>query len=116
MIQLKRVYEPKSKHDGLRVLVERLWPRGVRKDEAEIDLWMKDLAPSKELRQWFGHDPEKWDEFCRRYHAELAERGDVLELLKSRVKEGQVTFVYASRDQRHNSAIALKQYLEDVLP
>lgn len=112
MIRLKRAYDAPARADGLRILVERLWPRGVRKDQAAIDLWLKDLAPSTELRQWFQHDPAKWAEFRRKYWAELQRRGDLLALLKRRTEEGPVTFVYAASDERHNSALALKEYLE----
>lgn len=112
MIKLKRAYETPAKQDGLRILVERLWPRGVNKVDAEIDLWLKDLAPSSELRKWFGHDPQKWDEFKRRYFSELKVKGDLLTLLKHRCHEDAVTFVYAAKNERHNSARALKEYLE----
>jgi uncharacterized protein YeaO (DUF488 family) len=112
MIQLKRVYEKPSRRDGLRILVERLWPRGVGKDTAAVDLWLKDLAPSAALRKWFGHEPDKWDEFRRRYRSELQRRGDLLTLLKHRVTEGPVTFVYAASDEEHNSAAVLKAFLE----
>lgn len=115
MIRLKRAYEEPSRRDGLRILVERLWPRGVSKEQAAVDLWLKDLAPSTQLRKWFGHDPAKWDEFRERYWAELAEKGDLLPLLKHRTTEGAVTFVFAARDQEHNSALALKQFLEQRL-
>lgn len=114
MIRLKRAYLAPAKADGLRILVERLWPRGVRKDQAAIDLWLKDLAPSTELRQWFGHDPDKWDEFQQRYQAELKERGDLLLLLKHRSTEGTVTFVYAAREEKRNSAVVLKEFLERI--
>jgi len=112
MIRLKRVYEEHSKQDGLRILVERLWPRGVSKAKAAIDLWLKDLAPSTELRTWFHHDPERWNEFRKRYEAELNEKGDLLTLLKHRTTEGTVTFVYAASDEERNSAVVLKGYLE----
>lgn len=112
MIQLKRVYEEPSKQDGLRILVERLWPRGMSKAKAAIDLWLKDLAPSTELRTWFHHDPERWNEFRTRYEAELSEKGDLLTLLKHRTTEGMVTFVYAASDEERNSAIVLKEYLD----
>jgi uncharacterized protein YeaO (DUF488 family) len=115
MIRLKRAYDASSKQDGLRILVERLWPRGVSKENAAIDLWLKDLAPSTELRKWFGHDPEKWDEFRKRYWAELGEKGDLLMLLKHRVTEGNVTFVFAAKDEERNSAVALKEYLEEKM-
>ena len=113
MILLKRAYDEPSKRDGLRILVERLWPRGVSKDRAAIDLWLKDLAPSTELRKWFSHDPEKWDEFRQRYWSELEQKRDLLVLLKHRTTEGTVTFVYAAHDEERNSAVALKEYLEE---
>lgn len=112
MIQLKRVYDAPAKQDGVRILVERLWPRGLSKAKAAVDLWLKDIAPSPELRTWYGHEVAKWAEFRKRYRAELAEKGDVLTLLKHRVKLGPVTFVYAAHDEQHNSAVVLKEYLE----
>lgn len=115
MIRLKRAYDEPSKQDGLRIHVERLWPRGVSKEKAAVDLWLKDLAPSTELRKWFGHDPEKWDEFRKRYWSELSEKGDLLTLLKYRTTEGNVTFVFAASDVERNSAVALKEYLEKKL-
>ena len=114
MIQLKRAYDEPSKRDGLRILIERLWPRGVSKDRAAIDLWLKDLAPSTELRKWFSHDSEKWGEFRQRYWSELEQRGDLLVLLKHRTTEGTVTFVYAAHDEERNSALALKEFLEKL--
>jgi uncharacterized protein YeaO (DUF488 family) len=112
MINLKRAYQPAAKTDGERILVERLWPRGVSKDRAKIDLWLKDAAPSTELRKWFGHDPEKWQQFRRRYAAELKEKVDVIKMLKQKAKKGRVTFVYAAHDEEHNGALALKEFLE----
>lgn len=112
MIKLKRAYDEPAKRDGLRILVERLWPRGVSKEKAAVDLWLKDLAPSTELRKWFSHDPEKWNEFRKRYRAELGKVGDLLVLLKHRTTEGPVTFVYAAHDEERNSAVVLKEYLE----
>jgi uncharacterized protein YeaO (DUF488 family) len=111
-IRLKRAYEPPSAGDGLRILVERLWPRGVSKEEAAIDLWLKEIAPSTGLRKWYGHEPERWEEFRRRYRAEIEDKGGALSDLKRRLKEGPVTFVYAAKDELHNSAIVLKEYLE----
>src|SRR4051812_17649847 len=111
-IRLKRVYEPPSQEDGLRILVERLWPRGISKGEAAIDLWLKGIAPSTELRKWFRHEPAKWDEFRRRYRAELDQNSDLLDDLKQKIRSGPVTFVYAARDESHNSAIVLREYLE----
>jgi uncharacterized protein YeaO (DUF488 family) len=116
MIHLKRAYDQPTPADGFRVLVERLWPRGLRKEAAALDLWLKDVAPSPELRQWFGHDPARWEEFCRRYWAELADRPAAVGLLKARLRQGQVTLVYGSRDQEHNAAVALKQFLESRAP
>lgn len=115
MMYLKRAYEEPAKQDGLRILVERLWPRGVSKQKAAVDLWLKDLAPSTELRKWFNHDPEKWNEFRKRYWSELSEKGDLLTLLKHRTAEGNVTFVFAASDEERNSAVALKEYLEEKL-
>ena len=112
MIMLKRAYEPASKDGGLRVLVERLWPRGVSKQKAQIDLWLKDLAPSTELRKWYGHDPSRWPQFRKRYRAELKGQGDVLALLRYVTEERTVTFVYAASDEERNSAVALQEFLE----
>jgi len=114
MIKLKRVYEKPSKEDGLRVLVERLWPRGFTKERASVDLWLKDIAPSTELRKWFGHDPAKWEQFCKRYRVELEQRKEAVNLLKQKSEEGTITLVYAARDEKHNSAIALKEILEQT--
>jgi uncharacterized protein YeaO (DUF488 family) len=112
MIKLKRAYEQASKEDGLRILVERLWPRGVSKEKAAIELWLKALAPSAELRQWYGHDPAKWPQFRKRYCTELQNQGDLLALLKYIGHEQTVTFVYAASDEERNSALALKEFLE----
>ena len=112
MIKVKRAYEAASKDDGLRILVERLWPRGVSKPKAQIDLWLKDLAPSTELRKWYGHDPARWPQFRKRYRAELDGQGDVLALLRYVTEERTVTFVYAASDEERNSAVALKELLE----
>lgn len=111
-IRLKRAYEEPSKDDGTRILVERLWPRGVSKEEAAINLWLKEVAPSAELRKWYGHDPDKWEEFRRRYRAELDDRREMLDDLKRRLKEGPVTFIFAAKDEEHNSAVVLREYLE----
>jgi uncharacterized protein YeaO (DUF488 family) len=111
MIRLKRVYEKPSKEDGVRILVERLWPRGLTKAKARIDLWLKEIAPSDGLRKWFGHDPAKWEDFLKRYEAELKKKKEPLDQLRQRINEGSVTFVYAARDEEHNSAVALKRFL-----
>jgi uncharacterized protein YeaO (DUF488 family) len=111
-IKLKRVYEAPSRADGLRILVERLWPRGLTKERAQIDLWLRDVSPSPALRKWFHHDPARWAEFQSRYRQELRDAGDVLVLLRHRASEGPVTFVYAASDPEHNSALILKEFLE----
>jgi uncharacterized protein YeaO (DUF488 family) len=111
-IRLKRANEEPSKDDGTRILVERLWPRGVSKEKAAIDLWLKEVAPSTELRKWYGHEPDRWEEFRRRYRAELDGKREVLDDLKRRLEEGPLTFVFAARDEEHNSALLLKEYLE----
>jgi uncharacterized protein YeaO (DUF488 family) len=112
MIQLKRAYETASKDDGLRILVERLWPRGISQEKAAINLWLKALAPSTELRQWYGHDPARWPQFRKRYWTELKDQGDLLALLKYVTEERTVTFVYAASAEERNSAVALKELLE----
>jgi uncharacterized protein YeaO (DUF488 family) len=112
MIHLKRAYEEPSKTDGLRVLVERLWPRGLTKERAAVDLWLKEVAPSPELRKWFGHDPARWEGFQERYRRELGEKADAVRLLKQKAKEGPVTLVYAARDEEHNGALVLKRFLQ----
>jgi len=110
-IKLKRAYEKPAKSDGFRILVERLWPRGVSKEKANIDLWMKEIAPSTELRKWYSHDVEKWPEFEKRYKQELKENRDPIAELKSIVREKDVTFIYAAHDEEHNSAVVLKEYI-----
>ena len=112
MIQVKRVYERHSRTDGLRVLVDRLWPRGLSKERAAISVWLKDLAPSTELRMWFGHDPAKWKQFQARYRKELREKRESLKLLRQKSKERTVTLLYGARDEDHNEAIVLKKVLE----
>lgn len=112
MIKLKRIYEEPVADDGLRILVERLWPRGFTKARAKIDLWLKDVAPSTQLRIWYGHDPAKWEEFRERYWEELENRRDLIKLLKEKDKKGVVTFVYSTHDELLNSAAALKEFLK----
>src|SRR5215469_9652212 len=109
MIKLKRAYEPAGKDDGLRILVERLWPRGVSKARLKLDLWLKDLAPSQELRQWYGHEIARWPQFRKRYQAELKEHADLLKLLNYVAQDRTVSFVYAAHDEEHNSAVVLKE-------
>jgi uncharacterized protein YeaO (DUF488 family) len=112
MIQLKRAYDTANNDDGVRFLVERLWPRGVKKDALRLDGWLKDVAPSTELRKWFSHDLAKWTEFQRRYFAELNKRPEALEPLFKAARKGRVTLVFSSHDSEHNNAVALKSYLE----
>ncbi|MFQ5991749.1 MAG: DUF488 domain-containing protein [Nitrospiraceae bacterium] len=111
-IRLKRVYDRPSKQDGCRVLVDRLWPRGLRKEHAKIDLWLKDLAPSAQLRKSFGHDAGKWREFQTRYRHELGCKPEGVAELSERMRESQLTFVFAAKDRERNNAVVLKQYLE----
>jgi uncharacterized protein YeaO (DUF488 family) len=112
MIKLKRAYEKHARADGERILVERLWPRGLTKLQAKIDLWLKDVAPSTELRRWFGHDPQKWNEFRQRYQKELKQKDELIKLLKRKAKVGTITLIYAARDEEHNGALVLKQFLQ----
>ena len=112
MFSLKRVYEPRTQEDGCRVLVERLWPRGLSKNKAALALWLKDIAPSTELRTWFAHDPVKWSDFQTRYRSELRQRPDLIRQLRKMAKTERVTLVYAAHDQEHNAAVVLKAYLE----
>lgn len=107
VLRVKRAYEPPTRSDGYRVLVDRLWPRGLSKERAAIDEWMKDVAPSAQLRRWFGHDPEKWPEFQRRYRQELRTRADLIRRIARRASRGTVTLVYAARDEAHNDAVVL---------
>jgi uncharacterized protein YeaO (DUF488 family) len=113
MIKVKRVYESPSPEDGTRILVERLWPRGLTKKRAAVDLWLKEVAPSTDLRKWFAHDPAKWPEFQKRYRAELRKAKDAVRVLKEYGQGGTVTLVYAARDEEHNSAVVLKRFLEN---
>jgi uncharacterized protein YeaO (DUF488 family) len=112
VIKLKRAYDPVSRADGTRLLVERLWPRGISKDKLHVDAWLKEAGPSTELRKWFGHDPVKWDEFRRRYRQELDSRPDAWEPIVSAARRGPVTLVYSSHDTAHNNAVVLQEYLE----
>jgi uncharacterized protein YeaO (DUF488 family) len=112
VIRVKRVYDPPSGDDGERILVDRLWPRGLTKERARIDLWLKEVAPTTELREWYGHDPARWEEFRRRYRAELSAKQDLVRTLKEKASQGTVTLVFSSREQLLNNAVALKIFLE----
>lgn len=111
-IQLKRAYEPAQPKDGCRILVDRLWPRGISKDSGHIDLWLKEIAPSTELRKWFGHDPAKWTEFRHRYVKELQQESESVEQIQKQAAAGKVTLVYGAKDEVHNQAVVLKEFLE----
>lgn len=115
-MRIRRIYEPAEADDGLRVLVDRLWPRGLKKEQAAVDLWLKEVAPSHELRRWFGHAPARWEEFRRRYRQELAARPEALSPLLERLRQGQrLTLLYAARDDRFNNAAALREVLQERL-
>jgi uncharacterized protein YeaO (DUF488 family) len=113
-IRIKRVYDPPHASDGTRVLVDRLWPRGLRKEDAALTCWVKDIAPTRELRQWFGHDPGRYDEFARRYRAELAGNEAAVAQLEGLLRHGPVTLLYAAHDERHNHALVLADYLGNL--
>lgn len=110
-VAIKRVYEPASDGDGFRILVDRLWPRGLSKEKAHVDLWLKEIAPSTELRKWFGHDPEKWAEFQRRYRVELGSNEAAVRALIEAIGKGPATLLFGARDQEHNEAIVIRDLL-----
>lgn len=114
MIKIKRVYEKPAEEDGTRILVDRLWPRGISKKSARIDEWMKEIGPSDKLRKWFGHEPKKWQEFKQKYWRELQVKKDLTEELKRISESGTLTLVYSARDELHNQAVALKRFLNDL--
>jgi uncharacterized protein YeaO (DUF488 family) len=110
-VRIKRAYDPAARSDGTRILVDRLWPRGVTKADAHITQWMKEIAPSDELRKWFAHDPERWEEFCRRYRAELTKKRELMEELRALASKGPLTLVYSAHDEAHNQAVVLQEAL-----
>lgn len=110
-VMVKRIYEPAARSDGFRILVDRLWPRGISKSDAKLALWLPDLGPSTALRQWFKHDPTKWEEFQRRYHAELEQKTALLASIKGPAKTLTVTLLYSAKDEQHNQAVALRSFL-----
>jgi len=112
MIKLKRVYDPREKDDGYRILVDRLWPRGLSKDQVEVDEWLKDIAPSDQLRKWFAHDASKWSEFQQIYASELSQKADLIQAIISKQSAFLITLVYAAKDREHNNAVFLKEYIE----
>lgn len=111
MIKIKRVYEQPSRDDGRRILIDRLWPRGIKKEDVRIDEWLKEVAPSNELRKWFDHDPDKWGEFKKRFFTELKGRQDMVDGILSSARKGTVTLLFASKEERFNNAVALKEYI-----
>ena len=111
-IKIKRVYEQPADGDGSRILVDRLWPRGLTKEKAHVDLWLKEIAPTTELRQWFAHDPDKWRGFRERYRTELRNNENLVKVLADKATAGTITLVYAARDEEHNEAVVLKEFLE----
>jgi|SRR5579884_3306014 len=115
MIQLKRVYEEPGSRDGVRFLVDRLWPRGLRKEDVPMRAWLKELGPSTELRKWFAHDPAKWSEFQRKYQAEISKQSEALEPLLEAARRGPITLLYSAHDPDHNNAVVLKHFLEKKL-
>ncbi len=112
MVKTKRVYDPPSPDDGKRILIDRLWPRGIKKEEAKIDEWLRDIAPSTELRKWFSHDPVKWQEFRKRYKDELKKKSELVEKLKAEAKKGDITLLFAAKDTEHVNAVVLKEVIE----
>lgn len=115
MIKLKRVYDAAETTDGLCLLVERLWPRGIKKTDLKMNEWLKDIGPSHDLRRWFAHDPKKWDDFRKRYFSELDSKQELWKPLVTAAHHGTVTLMYSSRDTEHNNAVALKEYLEEKM-
>ncbi len=111
-IQIKRAYDKTAKSDGFRVLVDRIWPRGVKKQDVKIDLWLKEISPSTALRQWFGHEPEKWNEFRKRYFQELDSHPQEIQLLREKMRSGPVTLVFGAKEARFNNASAIQEYLQ----
>src|SRR5579872_1792207 len=110
-IRIKRIYEPAAKADGYRILVDRLWPRGIKKEEAHVDRWLKEVAPSTELRNWFQHDPDKWKQFCTKYKAELKDSAALKDLHDLVREHKEVTLLYGAKDEEHNQALALKEFI-----
>ncbi len=114
MIKTRRVYKP-PEDDSYRILVDRLWPRGLSKEKAQIDLWLKDIGPSNELRKWFGHDPQKWDEFKNRFFQELDQKRELVDQIVEKAKEQDVVLLFGAKDEEHNNAVALKEYIDNLI-
>ena len=114
-IKVKRVYEKPNREDGVRILVDRLWPQGLTKEKAAVDLWLKNIAPSTALRKWFDHDPNKWKEFMRRYRLELKQNKEQILVLKEQAKRGTVTLLYGAKDEEHNEALVLEEFIKQLI-
>ena len=112
MIKTRRIYDKPDADDGFRILVDRIWPRGLKKNDVKIDLWQKDIGPSSALRKWFNHDQRKWNEFKRRYYEELKNRKEIVKLFLEKAEQGTITLLYSSKEEKYNNAIALKEYLQ----
>ena len=112
MTKIKRIYNAPTPDDGIRILVDRLWPRGLSKEKAKVDLWLKEIAPSNELRKWYGHDPKKWAEFRKKYFKDLDTKRELVNQIVQQMKEGDVTLLYSSKEEKINNAVALKEYIE----
>jgi Uncharacterized conserved protein len=116
MIKIKRIYEKAEESDGIRILVDRLWPRGIKKEEAKVDYWLKEISPSNELRKWFSHDFNKWEEFKNKYFNELNSKKELINFLLEIIKKNlNVTLLYSAKEEKYNNAVALKEYLQDLL-
>jgi uncharacterized protein YeaO (DUF488 family) len=111
MIKIKRIYDPPAEDDGFRILVDRLWPRGLTKEKAKLDLWLKEIAPSDQLRKWYSHDPKKWAEFRKRYFKDLGTKRGLVNQIVQNMNEGDVTLLYSSKEEKLNNAVALKEYI-----
>jgi uncharacterized protein YeaO (DUF488 family) len=112
MIKIKRIYGPPAEDDGFRILVDRLWPRGLTKEKAKVDLWLREIAPSDQLRKWYAHDPKKWNEFRKKYFKDLDMKGELVNQIVEKMKEGDVALLYSSKEEKINNAVALKEYIE----
>jgi uncharacterized protein YeaO (DUF488 family) len=112
MIKIKRIYEMPTQDDGFRILVDRLWPRGLSKDKAKVDLWLKEIAPNNDLRKWYAHDPKKWGEFKKKYFKELDLKKELVNLILKKIKEGKVTLLFGAREEKFNNVVTLKEYIK----
>jgi len=114
MLKVKRVYDELTEEDGIRILVDRIWPRNITKNAAGVDLWMREVAPSHELRRWFGHDDQKWEEFKQKYYHELENKSSQIKIIREKLKSGNVTLLFGAKNRNHNNAVALKEFIEQT--